>query len=71
MQNGFIESFNGRRRDELLNDYEAIARSVCSHPSAAALANWRQIRAAKSRLGSTLPETFLYARQTLSLYSVR
>jgi transposase InsO family protein len=32
MQNGFIESFNGRLRDELLNDCEAIARSVCSHP---------------------------------------
>jgi putative transposase len=30
MQNGFVESFNGRMRDELLNDCEAIARSVSS-----------------------------------------
>ena len=37
MQNGFIESFNGRLRDELLN--ETLFSSLAQ--ARAALANWR------------------------------
>jgi len=57
MQNGFIESFNGRLRDELLN--ETLFSSLAQ--ARTALANWRvDYNTARpySRLGWQTPAAF-------------
>jgi len=57
MQNAFIESFNGRLRDELLN--ETLFSSLSQAP--AALANWRSdynTQRPHSELGWQTPAVF-------------
>src|ERR1700737_3881722 len=65
-QNGFIESFNGRLRDELLN--ETLFRSL---PHArAVLEVWRadyNTERPHSRLGGMSPSTYAAARRSAAL----
>ena len=68
VQNAFIESFNGRLRDELLN--ETLFRSL-PHVRAA-LESWRvdyNTERPHSRLGWMTPETYAAARRSAALRS--
>ncbi len=68
MQNAFIESFNGRLRDELLN--ETLFRSLAH--ARAALETWRtdyNTGRPHSRLGWMTPETYAAARRSAALRS--